>query len=936
MKTRSHASAAVLGVLLCLSYTTAASAQTTTGSIRGATRAADGSPLPGVTVTLVGERGAERSVTTGEGGTYFLGAVAPGLYTVEATLEGMVPQRADGVRVTIAGSATIDFLLGAESVSEEVTVTAERPLLELTTSKMSTNFQSEFVEDLPTRRNFWDMVQVSPGMSSSTEWTSGQSAFGSGIANNTWNVDGLNVTAPETGGAWWYLNPETIEEIQVLGVGASAEFGNMTGAAINVVTKSGTNEYRGSFNSYLQFDELTDTNVELEGTEFPTYVRDRYHNITGTLGGPIRRDKAFFFVAAEHNRDRESVPGTDPAFPAAYDWERYDAKLDFTLSQSTRLDAKLHWEDFLETDSGSPYVAPSARGAADYSNPAWGLSLDHVFSQRTLLEASYAGWWGDEFYESMTGSQEPAFADYSPPGGGPTQYYGGLLFPFEYETYTHQVDVKVSHYTDEFLGGEHDFRFGVSYNYGAADTLSRPGSGGGFYYHYTYEYDYYGTIYPYEYYYLYTFRPFFYGARQDAISAFVDDNFRINDRLTLNLGVRFDHHSGRIPSYDVLDDDGNPTGETLSDVNDVIDWDVISPRLGFAWVATKDSRTVVRGSFGVYYNGSVNGNWNYPPPGLPPIQTFLCDGLAVGCDDLDSEFIFPLGLNVDPGLDPPRALQYSLGVDRQLGKTMRLGAMLVYKDSDDMIGWEVLDDGIYEPFTYTDPFTGQEYTLRNICEDGCRAPTVRKGNRPGAGSLAPDESYSQEYRAFVLTFDKRYADRWSLMGSYTLSRSEGLQPRPLSQNQGSTLFATLDGSDPNEWLNARQVLPNDREHMLRMQGNVDLPWNLEATGSLNWQTGRPFARIDRARLDQGSVFFVIDPASDDTRLPSTLMLDLALGKRFQLGGDLELKLDVQVFNVLNEDANTFWESLWVGPDEQYVASDFVWPRRVMIRLGLEF
>jgi outer membrane receptor protein involved in Fe transport len=910
-------------------------AQTTSGSIRGDVADTKGTPMPGVTITVTGAQGVERVVVSAADGSYLVASVPPGAYTIAATLEGMHPQRAEGVRVTIGGIATVRFTLQG-SLSEEMTVTADAPLLDLASNQVSTNYGAELLEELPTRRSFWDMVAVSPGMSSSTEWTSSQSAMGSSITSNSWNVDGLNVTAPETGGAWWWLNPETIEEVQVLGIGASAEFGNMTGAAINVVTKSGTNELKGSFDAYLQYDGLTDTNVTLEGEEHPSYVRDRYHNVTATLGGPLRRDRAWFFAAGEQNRDHEAEPGVDPGFPAQYDWDRYDLKLDVAFSPRTRLDAKGHWEDYTETDSGSAFVAPSARGASAYDNPAWGGGLSHVISDRTLVEARYAGWWGDQHYHSLTGSTEPAFADFNPPGGGPTVFTGGIYGPFDYETYVHQADAKLSHYAADFLRGDHDFRFGVGYNYGVAETLVKAAETGGYYYHYSYTYEYNDYTYTNHYNYLYTFTPFIYGGKQQSASAFVDDSWRLNDRLTLNLGVRYDRHTGRIPSYERLDANGNGTGVMLAAVDDVIDWNVISPRLGFAWVATADQKTVVRGSFGVYHDGSVMGNWNYPPPGVPPIQTFACDGPAESCDDLVSEVVFPTDLNVDPDLQPPRAEQFSLGVERQLGSTMALGATVVFKESKDLIGWEVLGDGIYEQVAYTNPFTGQQHTLLSLCDEGCRPATIRKGNRPGAGSLSPDERYHQHYRALMLTFNRRHSEGWSLKGSYTWSRSEGLIPRPQLQSQGGALYGSLDGADPNEWLNADQVLQNDREHMLRLQGYVELPWKIDASLALNWQTGRPYGRLARVRLDQGPTFIIVEPTAEDRRLPTTTVLDLGLGKKFPVGRDVVLEVGVDVFNVLNEDANTSWASQRVELGDPYVPDNWIWPRRAMVRVGLNF
>jgi outer membrane receptor protein involved in Fe transport len=920
-------------VLLCLAAA-GVIAQTTTGNIRGTVSDADGEPLPGVTVTLITERGEERAVVTGAEGRFLLASVPPGSHSIRAELDGVAPQTVGGVRVTIAGTATVNFVLSSATFAGELTVSGESPVIDLITSTVSSNYASEFFEDIPTRRNFWDLVAVSPGMSSATEWSASQTAFGSGTTSNSWNVDGLDITHPESGGAWWFINPETIAEVQVSGIGVSAEFGNMTGAAVNVVTKSGTNELRGNFNAFLQFDALTDTNVVIDD-QFPSYERVSFHNMTFTLGGPVKRDRMWFFAAAETNRDAEAEPGVDPDFPAVYNWDRFDAKLDFSFGDSSRLSLKLHSEDYAYDGSGSAYIELSARGTETGTNPAWGAGFTQVLSDSTLLEASYAGWEGDDSWGSMTGSTEAAYADYSPPGGGPTLYYGGLLFPYEWTMSTHDADVKLSHYADDFLSGEHDFRFGVGYNRGSAKTLIRASAGGPFYYRYTYEYEYYGTIYPYDYYYQYNFNPFFYGADQSAWSAFFNDSWQVTDRLTLNLGVRFDTHDGWIPSFEELDEDGVGTGDYFPEIKNVIDWSVFSPRLGFAWVATRDQRTVVRGSVGVYHDGNVSGNWNYPPPGIPPIYGTYGTSWETSGENLNYVIIFPTDLNVDPDLEPPRSVQYSLGFERQIGDTMAIGAQLVYKETKDLIGWEILDDGIYEPVPYTNPVTGEQMTLANICDDGCRYPTIRKGNRPGAGSLAPNEDFNQDYRALILTFNRRYSKGWSLMGSYTWSRSEGLIPRPGRQTQGSPLYGNLDGADPNEWINADQLLQNDREHMLRIQGNFTLPWNLDLTTSINWQTGRPAARLDRVRLDQGATFIIVEPASDEARLPNTLLVDVAIGKRFDLGRVL-LKTDLQVLNVLNDDAPTWWKTLWVDPGDEYEAAYWLWPRRAMIRIGVEF
>ena len=296
-------------------------------------------------------------------------------------------------------------------------------------------------------------------------------------------------------------------------------------------------------------------------------------------------------------------------------------------------------------------------------------------------------------------------------------------------------------------------------------------------------------------------------------------------------------------------------------------------------------------------------------------------------------------VGVDPGLNPPRAVQYALGVERQITDTMAMGVQLVYKETEDLIGWEILGDGVYEFVDYTDPNTGRTFQLANICDEGCVAPTLRKGNRPGAGSLAPDEEYASEYQAAILTFERRQRDGWSMMASYTWSKSEGLIPRPSLQTQGGPLFGTLDGTDPNEWINSRQLLQNDREHMLRVQADVQLPWDLELTTSINWQSGRPFNQQTRPTpgvVDQPRPWFIVLENSDERRLPSTLMVDLGFGKRWKIGEEFVLKTDLQVLNLLNEDEHQFWETQRLDAGDTFVKDDYLYPRRLMLRVGIEF
>ena len=548
----------VLAVFVCLSCLTfvAPLLAQTTGTVRGTVKKPDGTAAPGAKVTLAGDAilGGSREVTTGSSGAYLLSGVPVGVYSVTIEAEGLQAQTVQGVKVNLNSTVVLDFDLAA-SFSEEVVVSGAAPLIDTASSSSGVNYGSEFMEDLPTRRNFYDLIAVSPGISPVSEESDRQVAYGSNMQSNAWQVDGLDTSAPETGSSWWSINPDTIEEVQVMGVGAPAEFGNMLGAAFNVVTKSGSNEFKGGLNVYYQTESLTDSSIDLPDTEFPEYHREKYHDITGTVGGPLARDKWWFFAAAETWRDGYTAPGADPAFTPIQFADRYDAKVTGAIGDRNLLDFKGHYEDWGYPDSADAFHTPDSLSGEKGTNPAWSAMYQRVLSPNTTLDLKYAGWWSDDTHDSQTGSLETPFIDYSPAGGGPERYSGSPVYPWEYETWRNQFDVKMTHFVEDFLGGDHDFRFGVQFNQGVAETAVAPGPDG----YYVYRYEYYGT----PYYYRYEHQPYIYGGEQDAISAFVDDTWRVGDKLTLNLGVRYDRHDARVPDYDELGAGFAPTGGTV-------------------------------------------------------------------------------------------------------------------------------------------------------------------------------------------------------------------------------------------------------------------------------------------------------------------------------------------------------------------------------------
>ena len=920
----------MVGVLLLFSLS--ASAQTTTGRILGRVVGVDGTPIAGAIITASSEvvMGGSRGTVTDAKGEYRLAALPPGVYSVTAAFEGHQPQTIDGVNVTLSGSAAADFMLMPE-FSGEMEVTGESPLVDTTSSSVSTSYSEEFIKDLPTQRNFYDIIAVAPDVNLAVPDSDRMVVGGANMQSNNWYIDGIESTAPEIGTAETYINPGDIQEVQVMHIGAPAEYGNMLGASFNVVTKTGSNTFHGGLHAYWFDDSLVDSNINFD-SEFPEFHQNEFTDISALLGGPFAKDRLWFFASYQYWRDSHAYPGSDPDPDKNPPWYRdiWGLKLSWRINDANILDASGGYADWGWPPGASEYATPSAQAGEKNDNMRWGLSFQSIFSDRTFFEARYTGFKITENWLSETGSTESAYFDYSPPGGGPTLYWGGLWWPWNYDTGSDRVTAAVTHFADDWVAGDHDFKFGIQASKGKADTLVAPSATNTYYYHYTYNYDYDGTIYPYEYYYKVEGRPYFYGNEQESVSAFVDDSWRVNDRLTFNLGLRYDYHKGIIPSYPRFDLNGDPTGVMIPGVDPLFTWKLFSPRIGFAYDVGGNGKTVIRGSFGVYYDGNVSGNWNSPPPAHPGIAAYWGESWDGPWDDEPSWEWSPGGfVSVDPNLKAPRTLQYSIGFEQAFAGKYSFGVTGVYKDTKDLIGWEIMDDGVYEEVPFTDPFTGNQYTLLDPIE----WPTVRKGNRPGS-TIDPDANeYWQEYWALILTFERRFTDFWSMHASYTYSKSTGLIAAFLSQWQSNPLYSSRVGSDPNSYLNANgQRLQADRPHALRVQANFVLPWEMRLNTMINLQSGRAYSR-------QYQLPVSVRPAAimePDLRYDFQYLWDLGFGKRFGLGKDVALQVDLQLFNVLNSTPFNYFQTLVLAEGDEFVPNTWVRPRRLQLHVGIEF
>lgn len=291
-------------------------AQTTTGVIRGVVTDESGAVLPGVTLTLRGRAvpGAPTTVSN-ETGAYRFPNLPPGLYDVTAELAGFTTSAQTGIQVSLGGTAEVSVSLKVSTLAETVTVVAQAPIVDSTSSQVATNYSREWVENAPVRRfTFFDLINAAPGVSASTSTSSRSQSFGSATNENVYLIDGTDFTAPLTGAAWPWPNTDAIEEVQVLSLGAPADYGNLGGAVFNVVTRQGSNTFHGDANYYFQNQSLTGRNTTDKQDNKQPHNRDEFKDMTFQLGGPVAKDKLWFFGSFQYQRDADSQPGTDPAY----------------------------------------------------------------------------------------------------------------------------------------------------------------------------------------------------------------------------------------------------------------------------------------------------------------------------------------------------------------------------------------------------------------------------------------------------------------------------------------------------------------------------------------------------------------------------------------------------------------------------------------------
>ena len=898
-----------------------ASAQRLTGKITGVVTDEQEAPLPGVAVEISSPAlmGVQSQLTTDRGVYRFIN-LRPGEYKIVFRLVGFETIEKENIRISIDSTVTQDIVLKPLVLQESVTVIGEAPIVDVAGSKTGTMYSLNQIENLPSGRlSFFDIIKQNPGFSPQTgdtlSSTSQISAFGSNSEENGQYIDGVQLSSPETGIAWLQPTMEMFEEVEVTGIGASAEYGNFTGAVINIVSKSGGNKFSGHVGYYGQFDALTgDNNPVLYNDEtgegYHSYHREKFSDVAFTLGGPIIKDKIWFFGYYQRQADSYSAWQGDPDYPTQYRGDEQFFKLTMQPASKHRLVLSFGRSFDYYPAVVDAWNLPESVGANSVPIYSWNAHYTFLASGNSFFELKYSGYYSTSDYMPAFGGDINNPAHYDLATGVTSQ---GLLFGWEYKTSLHKLNATMSYFAEDFLAGDHDFKLGAQIGRGTVETWG--GYGGGKLY-----YDYNGEPYL-----LYEQNIFSYGGTVQSVGAFADDSWKVGNRLTVNFGIRFDYHNGHIPSLPIMDG-WVQTDQNGPKLKDLVDWKVLSPRIGLAYQLTADQKTLFRAAYGRYFNYPYTANWEWPGPNVTDYTGSIWNGTG-----WDVMFTVPgeMGYRVDENFKNPYADQISFGLEREFFADFSIGLTYLYKIQRDTIGYTNAA-GIYEEVQRVSPDNGQTYTVYN------------QVNAPEADHLLTNpEGWGQDYQGLLFLLTKRYSHRWSLNASLTLSKSEGLNLASASTSGGFSLvwITKKFGTDPNDLVNAKGALIFDRRLSLKVSGIYEFPLGILASANLIFQQGRPrihFVRVYDLDQRPGSYYAIIAEPKGTERFPDQLMFDLRIQKSFNLYKTLQLQLFADIFNLFNNDAYYAYRNYNLWMDSYNVPSEMALPRRVQVGAKLQF
>ena len=943
MRHLTHVVGCAAAVLLVL-FAQSAFAQSATGDIQGTVVDQSGAVLPGVTVTVTNTAtGVQRELVTDAEGRFAAPGLQVGPYEVTASLQGFATRRQENLRVQIGETSTLRLELGVAALTDTITVSGTAPVLETTRTQVSSVVNATAVANLPVNgRNFIDFVLLTPGVTRDTRQGdisfAGQRGTLNSLVvdgadnNNTFFGQALGRTG--SGRAPYQFSQEAVQEFQVNTNAFSAEFGRAGGAVINVVTKSGTNRFTGSVFEFYR-DKALNANTAINESLGRPKSPYHYNQFGGVVGGPIVRDRHFFFANYDGQRNTQpntvflNVPGNAPGDaltqlalarlqPLAASWQRtqnqdtFLIKTDHQLTNNHRLTLRYNHQNFVGEgfENGGTQQSFETTGASKVYTRTFNTTVASVLGSSLFNEARVQ--WAKDREPGEANSENPQ-ADVRQGATLVLRIGRNFFSPRETtidrmqfaDTLTwvrgaHKVksgfDIQVDDILNFFPGnfsGVYVFQtlagFATGVPSGPTDTFTQafPGEGTS-------------------------------GPRTNPdlreYSFFAQDEWRASDALTVNLGLRYDLQKFAQPPVRNPDAQLAAAGIDTSVLN--TDANNIGPRLGIAW-APVGRRYVVRAGYGIFYgrtpsimvgtahsnNGinvqtitfsAANGN---PVPTYPNRFTSIPAGVVLPRPTI---FVF------DRDYENARTQQASTGVEWEWMPNTSLGVNYLFVKGDDLPRSTDINIGRASPVTFT------------VAGSGETLPHYQFAPGPFTNFtrvISFQSTAESRYNGITLELNRRFAQGYQYRVAYTLGKvedtvpdatavvPEGADDRKFASNPADFDVDRAPGSTDQRHRFVGSVIYTTDTFASRFGGWVEdvlKDWTLSAIYTI--QSGQPYTAYVSTDINRDfNRFNDIAPGTtrNEFRFPTHASLDPRAARSIPLGGTRELTLIWEAFNLLN-------------------------------------
>ncbi|HEX9163785.1 MAG TPA: TonB-dependent receptor [Thermoanaerobaculia bacterium] len=871
------------------------------GTISGKVADQTGALLPGATIEVTNlEKGTTRTTTTDSQGRYIIQLLQPGTYRVAVSLEGFDRFVAQNAVVQVDKTTTIDAALKLSRAAETITVQGNVPIIDKTNASQTTTLESALTQELPVGRSYQALYLATPGVVLPGNANANPNFHGALLTDNLYLFDGIDTTDPTTGGFGQNFTYEAIQEVQVTTSAASADYGRAIGGIINVITKSGTNEFKGSLKDIVTNDKWNDQNKGANPVSGASFARTKLNKTiptySATFGGPIWRDHAWFFGAYETDKQTSAQRQTvDPVHPENFVSQPqdkfYDVKGSWQVSPSNLLVVKANAAptNNIAVDRHNGGINAIPRFAAD-------LGAMNVQDQTSRSKALQ--------YSGVPGS------NIALEGGAATSLIHIGFRPFVADTPVHQ-DLSnglfyngpsivgflerareqgnfSGNYFANFGGQQHNLKAGIDYQRLRSTVDQRFGNNQLFLdksFDITT-----GTSVP--------FQRRDYDPPQASTShgkngaVYLLDKFQAGTHWTFNVGARGEKQ----------------TGESDLGTN-VVDTTTVSPRFATTYDIRGDGKSLAVASYGRFYQ-DVLQSFDDAFAGVPQKTNYT----LFNWDPATSTFV--QGPHVGFGgnstrvndLKPTYIDEFTVGVEQQLGRTMGAGLRAIHRS------WGNLIDDVFE------------YPA------GSSSPVRTFMNLPGA---------RRTYNALETTFERRFTSNWGANVSYVWSRTTGNQFANISSDLGN--FANENCKSSNDTTlgvkgvincgaavanNRDGVAPFDRTHVVHALTSYRVPLralNLTFSPALVFQAGDTYQKqgvlsvLGPDGKSNGSTVTYFYSGAGSSRLPNVYQLDFATEATVPISA-LEIGLKGEVFNVTNTQKQVQASSVGFCADSTTVCS----------------